>query len=78
MKSYNGGIKMEYMEDTVKENDLRKKTSEELLHRYGRYKMFLGDETNEASPVAFDIDIECKLIYSILMERLNKNDGGTK
>lgn len=66
------------MVDTVKEKDLRKLPSKELLYRYGKYKMFLGDEGNEACAVAFDIDIECKLIYSILLERLNKNDGGTK
>lgn len=59
----------------MKEKELRGKTSEELLYRYGKYKMFQGDVTNEASPVACDIDIECKLIYSILLERLN---GGAK
>lgn len=59
----------------LKEMDLRKMPSEELLYRYGKYKLFQGDVTNEASPVACDIDIECKLIYKILLERLN---GGTK
>lgn len=61
----------------VKKNEmyLRKKSSEELLYRYGKYKMFQGDECNDASPIAHDIDIECKLIYKILMERLNKVEG---
>ena len=66
------------MEEKIKEKDLRTTSSEELLYRYGKYKMFLGDVSNEASPVACDIDIESKLIYSILLERLNKNDGGRK
>lgn len=63
------------MEEKIKEKDLRKKSSEELLYRYGKYKMFLGDVCNEASPVACDIDIESKLIYRILLERLNNNGG---
>lgn len=62
------------MEEKLKEKELRKKPSEELLFRYSKYKLFLGDVCNEASPVACDIDNECKLIYKILLERLN---GGT-
>lgn len=61
-------------EDILKEMDLRSKSSEELLIMYGKYKFFLGDESNGASPVAWDIEFDSKLIYTILLERLNKND----
>lgn len=58
-------------EDILREKELREMPSEELLQMYGKYKLFQGDVCNEASPVAWDIDFECKLIYSILLERLN-------
>lgn len=60
-------------EDILKERDLRSKSSEELLIMYGKYKFFLGDESNGASAVAWDIEFDSKLIFNILLERLNKN-----
>lgn len=65
-------------EDLLKEQNLRRMSSKELLIRYGKYKMFLGDETNGASPVAWDIDFDSKLIFNILVERLNENDKNIK
>lgn len=62
-------------EDLMREKELRKMPSEELLQMYGEYKLFQGDEGNGASPVAWDIDFDCKLIYSILLERLNGKEG---
>lgn len=53
-----------------RENELRKMSSKKLLQMYGEYKLFQGDVSNDASPVAWDIDIDCKLIYHILLERL--------
>lgn len=64
----------EMEEDILREKELREMDSEELLQMYGKYKLFQGDESNGASPVAWDIDFECKLIFSILLERL-KNGG---
>lgn len=63
------------MLDEIREKELSKMPSKELLDMYGKYKLFQGDITNEASPVACDIDIECKLIYRILIERLNEVEG---
>lgn len=63
------------MLEKIREKELREMTSKELLDMYGKYKKFQGDVINEASPVACDIDFECELIYSILLERLNKVEG---
>lgn len=65
-------------EDILKEMDLRSRSNEELLIMYGKYKFFLGDEINGASPVAWDIDFDSKLIFTILLERLDENDKNIK
>lgn len=57
------------------EEELRKLTSEELLYRFSKYKMFLGYGINETSQVYWDVDSECELIYSILLERLSEAEG---
>lgn len=59
----------------MEEEELRKMPSEELLYRFSKYKMFLGYEINGTSPVYWDVDSECKLIYSILLERLSEAEG---
>lgn len=67
--------KVEDDEEILKERDLRSRSSEELLIMYGKYKFFLGDEYNGSSPVAWDIEFDSKLIFTILLERLNKNEN---
>lgn len=62
-------------EEELKENNLNELSSEELLNLYGRYRMFMGDESNGASPVYWDIDYDSRIIYEILLERLRKVEG---